>query len=118
LFARLGRLYCQCCGQRVQRDDAQSIQQQLAVRTQPADPRVVITFPIVIPANYTEEEVRGFLEQQGYTRIHHEETRLYTPPAAKNKKKGQRAPKAEKLRVLHVVQDRFRFGSAEPQRVM
>src|SRR5690606_7489580 len=27
-------------------------------------------------------------------------------------------PKAEKLRVLHVVQDRFRHGSAEPERIM
>src|SRR3546814_764085 len=118
LFARLGRLYCQCCGQRVQRDSAQSIQQQLAVRSQPDDPRLVITFPVVIPANYTEDEVRGFLDQQGYTRIHHEETRLHTPPATKSKGKTKRAAKAEKLRVLHVVQDRFRFGTAEPQRVM
>ncbi|MGB6105548.1 MAG: excinuclease ABC subunit UvrA [Pusillimonas sp.] len=117
LFARLGRLYCQCCGQRVQRDDAQSIQQQLAVRAQQAgDPRLIVTFPIVIPSNYTEEEVRGFLEQQGYTRIHHEEIRLHTPAQAKGK--GKRAAKAEKLRVLHVVQDRFRHGAAEPQRVM
>src|SRR5690606_22003630 len=51
LYARLGRLYCQCCGQRVQRDDAQSILQQLAVRAPEAgDPRLVITFPIVVPA--------------------------------------------------------------------
>ncbi|HUH58990.1 MAG TPA: excinuclease ABC subunit UvrA [Candidimonas sp.] len=117
LYARLGQLYCQCCGQRVQRDSPQSIQQQLAVRAQPADPRLVITFPVVIPANFTEEEVRGFLEQQGYTRVHHEETRMHTPPASK-KVKGKRTPKAEKLRVLHVIQDRFRFGTAEPQRVM
>ncbi|MCC2594924.1 excinuclease ABC subunit UvrA [Pusillimonas sp. MFBS29] len=117
LFARLGRLYCQCCGQRVQRDNPGSIQQHLAVRAPEAgDPRLVITFPIVIPANYTEEEVRGFLEQQGYTRIHHEEMRMHTPAPAKGKSK--RVPKAEKLRVLHVVQDRFRHGSAEPERVM
>jgi len=118
LFARLGRLYCQCCGRRVQRDSPESIQQQLAALSQSGDPRLVITFPIVIPSNYTEDEVRGFLDQQGYTRIHHEETRLHTPPAPKGKGKGKRAAKAEKLRVLHVVQDRFRYGTAEPQRVM
>ncbi|MGB3289520.1 MAG: excinuclease ABC subunit UvrA, partial [Burkholderiaceae bacterium] len=118
LFARLGRLYCQCCGQRVQRDNPESIQQQLAALSQSGDPRLVITFPIVIPSNYTEDEVRGFLDQQGYTRIHHEETRLHTPPAPKGKGKGKRTAKAEKLRVLHVVQDRFRYSSAEPQRVM
>ena len=118
LFARLGHLHCQCCGQRVQRDSAQSIQQQLAALAGPADPRLVITFPIVVPANFTEDEVRGFLEQQGYTRVHHEETRLHAPPAGQGKGKAKRAPKAEKLRVLHVVQDRFRFSSAEPQRIM
>ncbi len=109
LYARLGTLYCRCCGAKVERDSAQSIQQQLALRTQADDPRLVITFPIVIPANYTEEEVRGFLDQQGYTRIH---TR--TPPPAK----GKRTSKAETLRVLYVIQDRFRFGNAEPERVM
>lgn len=118
LFARLGRLYCQCCGRQVQRDNAESIQQQLAVRSGADDPRLVITFPIVIPSNYTEDEVRGFLEQQGYTRVHHEETRMHTPPQRPAKGKAKRAAKTEKLRVLHVVQDRFRFGSAEPQRVM
>ncbi len=118
LYARLGRLYCQCCGTLVQRDNAESIQQQLAVRTQPDDPRLVITFPIVIPANFTEEEVRGFLDQQGYTRIHHEETRVQAAPAPKSKGKPKRAGKPENLRVLYVVQDRFRFGTADVQRVM
>lgn len=118
LFARLGHLHCQCCGRRVQRDSAQSIQQQLATLAGAEDPRLIITFPIVIPANFTEDEVRGFLEQQGYTRVHHEETRLHAAPASSGKGKAKRAPKAEKLRVLHVVQDRFRFSSAEPQRVM
>ncbi|NYT76374.1 excinuclease ABC subunit UvrA [Alcaligenaceae bacterium] len=118
LFARLGRLYCRCCGKQVRRDNPQSICQQLAVLSQPDDPRLVITFPVVIPANYTEDEVRGFLDQQGYTRVHHEETRLYTPPVPK-KAKGKRAkPKPEQRRVLHVVQDRFRYGSAEAERVM
>ncbi|RTZ39171.1 excinuclease ABC subunit A [Candidimonas sp. SYP-B2681] len=118
LYARLGRLFCQCCGTQVLRDSAESIQQQLAVRTQPGDPRLVVSFPIVIPANFTEEEVRGFLDQQGYTRIHHEESRMQAPPATKAKGKTQRAGKAEKLRVLYVVQDRFRFGTADLQRVM
>lgn len=118
LFARLGRLYCRCCGRRVQRDDAESVRQQIEARSQAADPRLVITFPAVIPANYTEEEVRGFLDQQGYTRIHHEETRMHTPPVSKKTKGKGKPPKAEKLRVLHVVQDRFRYSAAEQERVM
>ena len=118
LYARMGRLYCRCCGAQVQRDSAESIQQQLAQRTQAGDPRLVVTFPVVIPANFTEEEVRGFLDQQGYTRIHHEETADFTPSPSKAKAKGKRPVKSEKLRVLHVIQDRFRLGNAETSRVM
>ncbi|NYT80426.1 excinuclease ABC subunit UvrA [Alcaligenaceae bacterium] len=118
LFARLGHLHCRCCGRRVQRDNAQSISQQLATLAQDGDPRLVITFPIAIPSNYTEEEVRGFLEQQGYTRVHHEETRTHTPTPHAGKTKKKQQAKSETLRVLHVVQDRFRYGSAEPERVM
>ncbi|WP_442593064.1 excinuclease ABC subunit UvrA [Parapusillimonas sp. JC17] len=118
LFARLGHLHCRCCGRRVQRDNAQSIAQQLATLAQDGDPRLVITFPIAIPSNYTEEEVRGFLEQQGYTRVHHEETRTHTPTPHAGKTKKKQQAKSETLRVLHVVQDRFRYGSAEPERVM
>src|SRR5690554_4863310 len=74
LYARLGQLYCRCCGNRVIQDDAATVRNALAERTAGADPRLVITFPIGIPANFTEDEIRGFLDQQGYTRIHHEET--------------------------------------------
>ena len=126
LYARLGRLFCQCCGQEVQRDSAQSIQQQLAARTQLDDPRLVVTFPVTIPANFSEEEVRGFLDQQGYTRIHHESTDGSVTSAAsatgksKGKSKSSTARKTTETRnrVLHVIQDRFRYSSADPQRMM
>ncbi|MGE4368477.1 MAG: excinuclease ABC subunit UvrA, partial [Burkholderiaceae bacterium] len=102
LYARLGQLYCRCCGQRVQRDAPDSILRQVRTRLQNNDPRLIITFPVAIPHNYTEDEIRNFLEQQGYTRVRHEETRPGTPPQ----------------RVLHVVQDRFRLGNADTQRTM
>ena len=118
LYARLGRLYCECCGQQVQRDHAESIQQQLAVRTQPDDPRLIITFPITVPSNFTDVEVKGFLEQQGYTRIHHEETLERKVPGINKNGKPTGKEKIEKQRVLHVVQDRFRYGTTDPQRLM
>ncbi|GAB2902197.1 excinuclease ABC subunit UvrA [Paralcaligenes ginsengisoli] len=119
MYARMSRLYCQCCAAEVQRDSAESIQRHLALRSDLHQARMVVTFPVVIPANFTEEEVRGFLEQQGYTRIHHEETITRTVPAtAKGKGKGRRSDKTEKLRVLHVTQDRFRYANAETARVM
>ena len=49
-----------------------------------------ITFPVAVPANFSEDEVLKLLEQQGYTRIH-----------------------ARERERLDVVQDRFRLGSAD-----
>src|SRR5690554_2326604 len=121
LYARLGRLHCRCCARPVRRDDPESIRQDLALRSgRHDDPRLIVTFPIVVPANFTEEEIRGFLEQQGYTRIHHEETReRRVEPQAGAKKGGRKkAAATEQQRVLHVVQDRFRYCNAEGQRVM
>ena len=74
--------------QLVRRDTPDSIFHALAERSAAAgDPRLVVTFPIAVPANFTEEEVRGFLEQQGYTRVHAEENAV--PRAAAPAKKGK-----------------------------
>ena len=87
LFAR-ARLFCRGCGKLVRRDTPDSIFHALAERSAAAgDPRLVVTFPIAVPANFTEEEVRGFLEQQGYTRVHAEENAV--PRAAAPAKKGK-----------------------------
>ncbi|ARP80328.1 excinuclease ABC subunit A [Bordetella genomosp. 8] len=133
LFARGARLYCRGCGTLVRRDTADSIFRSLRERSAGADDRrLVVTFPIKVPANFTEDEVRGFLEQQGYTRVHAQEgepaaseaegpTVEATAKKSKSKsakaKAGAGAP-AQALRVLHVVQDRFRFGSVERERAM
>lgn len=121
LFARGARLYCRGCGKVVRRDTPDSVYHSLAERAAAAgDPRLVVTFPIAVPANFTEDEVRGFLEQQGYTRVHAEETA--TPRAAAPAKgaKKTKTPKAaaEARRILHVIQDRFRFAGTERERVM
>ncbi|WMD18408.1 excinuclease ABC subunit UvrA [Achromobacter seleniivolatilans] len=123
LFARGARLYCRGCGKVVRRDTPDSIYQSLAERAAFAgDPRLVVTFPIAVPANFTEDEVRGFLEQQGYTRVHAEETavpRATAAKGAKGAKKGKAAKDAaEERRILHVIQDRFRFAGTERERVM
>lgn len=119
LFARLGRLYCRCCGQHVQRDTPQSVQRALATQSQNDNPRLVITFPVTVPGNFSEDEVRGYLDQQGYTRIHDQETRERPVSPKKTKGKAKKAAsKTETVRVLHVVQDRFRMDGTEPERVM
>ncbi|HVN42387.1 MAG TPA: excinuclease ABC subunit UvrA, partial [Steroidobacteraceae bacterium] len=96
LFARAARLHCRGCGQPVHRDSPQSILATLKARGQGLDdPRVVVTFPVPVPKNFTEAEVRRLLEQQGYTRVH-----------------------ARSTSALEVVQDRFRLGRVDPSRAL
>jgi len=128
LFARGAQLMCRGCGQAVCRDSTASIFAAVqAHAANAADPRLVVTFPVQVPLNFTEEEVRGFLEQQGYTRVHADENPLQstavsdapakaTAPAKGSKKKSTSL--SPLLRTLRVVQDRFRFSTAEPSRVM
>ena len=122
LFARGARLHCRGCGKVVQRDTPESIYRSLAERSAAAgDPRLVVTFPIAVPANFTEDEVRGFLEQQGYTRVHAEETAVpnaTAPAKGAKKEKGKAKAATEARRILHVIQDRFRFAGTERERVM
>ncbi|MHB8666793.1 MAG: excinuclease ABC subunit UvrA, partial [Burkholderiales bacterium] len=96
LFARAAELYCRGCGAKVARDTPETIYAALAERAQAAgDPRLVITFPVTVPKNFTEAEVQQMLESQGYARIH-----------------------ARSGGLLEVVQDRLRLGSAEKTRVI
>jgi excinuclease ABC subunit A len=96
LFARAGRLFCRRCAQPVRRDHAESIYAEMAARAAAAgDPRLLIAFPVDVPANFSEEEVTKLLQAQGYTRIH--------------SRKGTR---------LEVVQDRVKMADAEKARVV
>src|SRR5262245_5489964 len=78
LFARTGKLFCRNCKQAVRRDNPETIYQEMKERAEAAgDPRIEITFPIDVPANFSDEEVTKLLQAQGYTRIHSREgTRL------------------------------------------
>ncbi len=82
LYARAGHLHCRRCARPVTRDDPASIRHQLDGLCALRDPRLVITFPVSVPVNFTEDEVRGFLEQQGYTRIHRQDEPAPAPEAA------------------------------------
>ncbi len=96
LFARAAQLHCRQCGKPVRRDSASSIYEDAMKRAAGAgDPRVYICFPVDVPKNFKEAEVRKMLEGQGYTRVH--------------ERQGD---------TLEVVQDRLRLGNAERPRVM
>lgn len=97
-FARLGRLFCQQCGQEVRADNPQSIAQHLAVESKRLhDPRWVLCFQITVPDNFSHEEVHQFLQQQGYTRT-------YRP--------------ATHATELFVIQDRFRLSRIDSARLI
>jgi excinuclease ABC subunit A len=71
LFARAARLYCRGCGKHVQRDTPESIWNRIAPTGKRREgQKILITFPVTIPHNFTEEEVKSALLQQGYERIH------------------------------------------------
>jgi excinuclease ABC subunit A len=94
LFARAAVLHCRDCGKIVRRDTPASIREHLgALAREHGDPPLLLTFPVPIPANFTETEIKGLLTAQGYTRIH--------------EKRGD---------TLQVIQDRLRWSSADPAR--
>jgi excinuclease ABC subunit A len=94
LFARAAVPHCRGCGRPVRRDTPESIAAALSEASARAgDPRLVLTFPITVPKNFTEKEVEALLAAQGYTRIH--------------ERRG---------RTLQVVQDRFRWSSVDAGR--
>ena len=70
LFARAAQLHCRQCGRPVRRDTPSSILAQL-----PAG-ELAITFPVKVPQNFTETEVRALLEKQGYRQVTKEGDRL------------------------------------------
>ncbi|HRK84542.1 MAG TPA: excinuclease ABC subunit UvrA [Alcaligenes sp.] len=119
LYARLGELYCRQCAQPVRRDNADSIAKQIRkLAADHDDPRLVLTFAVKVPANFTQEEIETLLHQQGYTRLHHEETHTVTASGDGPKKgKSARATSTEQ-KLLYVIQDRFRASTVEPERFM
>jgi len=99
LFARTAQLYCRGCAQPVRRDRPDSIVAGIEQRARAAgDPRLTVTFPVRVPANFAEDEVRAHLEAQGYTKVH-----------------AQR--RAGDALLLDVVSDRFRAAGIERSRI-
>jgi excinuclease ABC subunit A len=104
LFARAATLYCMSCGKPVRRDNPESVYEQLCSSLgvsdrlesgQTEEKRILITFPITIPHNFSEQEVKDLLAAQGYRRIH--------------RKEGN---------VLEVIQDRVRFSGQNRARLI
>jgi excinuclease ABC subunit A len=123
LFARAGVLYCQRCAKPVRRDTAGSIYDEVRARAAAiGDPRLLVTFPVPVPGNFSVAEVKELLARQGYTRLFDSPgapraPRAAEPPARRPKRRGRAAQTAPTV-TLEVVQDRVRFGNTERARVL
>jgi excinuclease ABC subunit A len=105
LIARAGQLFDRQTAQPVQHDTPQSIYAELQRRCAalPQDPRLIMTFPVELPANTTAQEVEQWLSASGFTRIH-AEREAATPTGPR--------------KLLDVVADRFKLGNTEQARVV
>ena len=104
LFARAARLFDRQTAQTVRHDTPDTIHADLLQRAAAAgDPRLVLTFPVELPAQTTREEIEQWLSASGFTRVQAE--REVATPAGPRK-------------VLDVVADRFRMAGTERARVI
>lgn len=120
LFARAGSLFDRATAQPVRHDTSETIFADIQARaaalasggtlaqvTSLADVRVAITFPVELPASATPEEIEQWLSVSGFTKVQAEREIDSTQTAVPSKRK-----------VLDVVADRFKLGSAERARVL
>jgi len=104
LFARLGHLFDKDTAQSVRHDNPDTIYAELAQRAaQAGDPRLYLTFPVELPANTSAEQVEQWLSASGFTKVQ-AEREVATPTGPR--------------KVLDVIADRFRIGTAEKARVV
>ena len=100
LWARAAQLFDSQTALPVRHDTPQTIYADLLQRAAAAgDPRLVLTFPVELPADTTAEQQEQWLAASGFTRVHAERIT------------GDR-------KVLDVVADRFRIEGTEQVRVL
>jgi len=103
LYARAAQLFDRQTAQPVRHDTPETIYAQLMERTREGDPRLVVTFPVELPASTTADEVAQWLAVSGFTRVQ-AEREVATPTGPR--------------KVLDVVADRFRLQGAEKIRAI
>src|SRR4051812_10877892 len=103
LFARGADLFDRQTALRVRHDSPDSIHAELMRRTEGADPRLVLTFPVELPGGTSQEEVAQWLSASGFTRVQ-AEREVATPTGPR--------------KVLDVVADRFRMHGVEKARAI
>ncbi len=107
LFARAAQLFDRDTAAPVRHDTPETIYAELQSRAGATDPRLVITFPVELPASATPAEIEQWLSVSGFTKVQAERVVAVGANAATPNRK-----------VLDVVADRFRLGNAERARVL
>ncbi|HCX83438.1 MAG: excinuclease ABC subunit A [Curvibacter sp. RIFCSPHIGHO2_12_FULL_63_18] len=104
LFSRAGKLFDKDTALPVQHDTPETIYAELLRRAaSEGNPRLVLTFPVELPASTTQEEVTQWLSASGFTRVQAErEVATVSGPR----------------KILDVVADRFRIDGVEKSRVL
>src|SRR5437870_2978846 len=69
LYARAAELFDKQTAQRVRHDSPETIYAELMARTRDSDPRLVVTFPVELPASVTADEVEQWLAASGFTKV-------------------------------------------------
>jgi len=103
LFARAAELFDRKTARRVRHDTPETVYAELMERTREGDPRLVVTFPVELPASASAEEVEQWLAASGFTRVQ-AEREVATPSGPR--------------KVLDVVADRFRIQGVEKARAI
>src|SRR3954470_24137863 len=103
LLARAAELFDRKTARRVRHDTPETVYAELMARTKDADPRLVVTFPVELPASATPEEIEQWLAASGFTRVQ-AQREVATPTGPR--------------KVLDVVADRFRIQGTEKVRAI
>jgi len=104
LYSRAGNLFDRQTALPVQHDTPETVYAELVRRAaQARDPRLVLTFPVELPASTTAEELTQWLSASGFTRVH-AEREVSTLSGSR--------------KVLDVVADRFRMANVEKARAL
>ena len=104
LYARAAQLFDRQTANAVRHDTPESIHAELLARAAAVgDPRLVVTFPVELPANTSADEVAQWLSASGFTRVQAE--RDVASPTGPRK-------------LLDVVADRFRVQGTEKARAI
>jgi len=121
LYARAAQLYDRQTAQPVRHDTPDSIAHDLQQRLAPdlgseREPRLVLTFPVALPAQTSAEEVTQWLSASGFSRVQAE--REVERPVAAATGKAAPAAASQRIKLLDVVADRFRLSNVERARLV